>query len=73
MESAPRRAEEEVDPDDARALSRATGGGPSDTPDAVNTTGIGESGTFVGRVAGQDVGYAGETGAKRRQAAQQDG
>ena len=67
-----RPSEEDVDPDDAQALSRATGGGPSEEPDAASTTGTGESSTFVGRVAGQDVGYAGETGAERRQAAQQE-
>ena len=67
-----RPSEEDVDPDDAQALSRATGGGPSEEPDAASTTGTGESATFVGRVAGQDVGYAGETGAERRQAAQQE-
>jgi hypothetical protein len=60
--------EPDVDRDDAEALTRATGGGPSDEPDAGATTGTGESGTFVGRVAGQDVGYAGETGAERRAA-----
>jgi hypothetical protein len=63
--------EDDVDADDAQALSRATGGGPSDDPDAGSTTGSGESGTFVGRTAGQDVGYAEETGAERR-AAQED-
>jgi hypothetical protein len=68
----PRPSEEDVDPDDAQALSRATGGGPSDEPDADSTTGTGESDTFVGRVAGQDTGYAGETGAERRQAGQQE-
>jgi hypothetical protein len=67
----PRPGEDDVDQDDAQALSRATGGGPSDEPDARSTTGTGESDEFVGRVAGQDVGYAGETGAERR-AAQQD-
>jgi hypothetical protein len=69
--SGPRPHEDDVDPDDAQALSRATGGGPSDEPDAGSTTGTGASDEFVGRVAGQDVGYAGETGAERR-AAQQD-
>jgi len=68
----PRPAEEDVEPDDAQALSRATGGSESDAPDAGSTTGTGESETFVGRVAGQDVGYAGETGAERRAAAQED-
>jgi hypothetical protein len=62
----PRPGEEDVDRDSAQALSRATGGAESDAPDATATTGTGESGTSVGRVAGQDVGYAGETGAERR-------
>jgi hypothetical protein len=66
MPADPRPGEEDVDRDDAQALSRATGGGPSDAPDAEGTTGTGESDDFVGRVAGQDVGYAGETGAERR-------
>ena len=66
----PRESDVDRD-DDAQALSRATGGGPSDEPDAGATTGTGESGTFVGRVAGQDVGYAEETGAERRAAAQE--
>ena len=72
MDSDPRPHEEDVDPDDAQALSRATGGGDSDAPDAPSTTGTGESDTFVGRVSGQDVGYAEKTGAERR-AAEQDG
>jgi hypothetical protein len=55
----------------AQALSRPIGGGDSDDPDAASTTGTGRSGEFVGRVSGQDVGYAGETGAERRQAAQE--
>ena len=54
----PRPGEDDVDRDDA--------------PDAPATTGTGESSTFVGRVAGQDVGDAGETGAECRAAAQQD-
>ena len=72
MQHDPRPGEEDVDRDDGQALSRATGGGESDEPDAVATTGTGDSDEFVGRVAGQDVGYAGETGAERRAAAQQD-
>ncbi len=71
MEPDPRPGEGDVARDDGQALSRATGGGPTDQPDAVGTTGTGESDEFVGRVAGQDVGYAGETGAERRAAAQQ--
>jgi hypothetical protein len=68
--SDPRPGEEDVDRDDGQALSRATGGGDGDAPDAASTTGTGESEEFVGRVAGQDVGYAGETGAERREAAE---
>jgi hypothetical protein len=64
--------EDDVDRDDAQALSRATGGGPSDEPDARSTTGTGDSDEFVGRVAGQDVGYAEETGAERRAAAAEE-
>ena len=72
MQPDPRPGEDDVDRDDAEALTRATGGGESDAPDANSTTGTGESEEFVGRVAGQDVGYAGETGAERRAAAQQE-
>jgi hypothetical protein len=72
MERDPRPGEEDVDRDDAQALTRATGGGDSDAPDAGTTTGTGGSGSFVGRVSGQDVGYAEETGAERRAAAQED-
>jgi hypothetical protein len=72
MPADPRPGEGDVEPDDAQALSRATGGCPSDEPDAASTTGTGESETFVGRVAGQDVGYAEETGAERRAAEQDD-
>ena len=72
MEPDPRPGEDDVDRDDAQALTRAAGGGGSDEPDASSTTGTGGSGEFVGRVAGQDVGYAEETGAERRAAAQQD-
>ena len=70
MDTDPRPGEEDVDRDDGQGLSRATGGGPGEEPDAEGTTGTGTSGTAVGRVAGQDVGYAGETGAERR--AEQD-
>ena len=71
MEPDPRPGEDDVDRDDAQALTRATGGGASDEPDASSTTGTGESDEFVGRVAGQDVGYAEETGAERRAAVEQ--
>ncbi|MEX5716978.1 hypothetical protein [Geodermatophilus maliterrae] len=72
MQYEPRPGEDDVERDDAQALSRATGGGPGEGPDADGTTGTGDSETFVGRVAGQDVGYAEETGAERRAAAQED-
>lgn len=64
----PRPGEEDVDQDDGQALSRATGGvEDAEHPDQGSTTGTTPSGSFVGRVAGQDVGYAGETGAERRE------
>lgn len=69
MQSDPRPGEGDVGRDDGQALSRATGGVAGEGPDADGTTGTGVSETFVGRVAGQDVGYAGETGAERRAAA----
>jgi hypothetical protein len=72
MVADPRPHEEDVDPDDAQALSRATGGGDDDAADAATTTGTGQSETFVGRAAGQDVGYAEETGAERRAAEQRE-
>ena len=71
MDTDPRPGEDDVDRDDAQALTRATGGG-GDERDAPSTTGTGEPAEFVGRVAGQDGGYADETGAERRPAAQQD-
>ena len=64
----PRPHEDDVDPDDGEALSRATGGVDADHADEGSTTGTGESETFVGRVAGQDVGYAEEQGGERRAA-----
>jgi hypothetical protein len=58
--------EDDVDSDDKLANSRATGGGPDEGGDAGTTTGTGDSEEFVGRAAGQDEGYAGETGAEAR-------
>jgi hypothetical protein len=61
------QTEGDVDRDDAEALTRATGGVDDGAAgDADSTTGTGPSETFVGRDAGQDEGYAGETGAERR-------
>jgi len=62
--------EDDVDSDDKLANSRATGGDPTEAGDAGSTTGTGHSEEFVGRTAGQDEGYAGETGAEARAQAQ---
>jgi hypothetical protein len=72
FEKDPRPGEDDVDRDDGQALSRATGGVEDpDAPDQGSTTGTTPSGEFVGRVAGQDVGYAEEQGAERRAKEQQ--
>jgi len=69
MERDPRPGEEDTDRDDGQALSRATGGVPdAEAPDQGSTTGTTPSDEFVGRVAGQDVGYAEEQGGERRAA-----
>lgn len=58
---------EDVAGDPALASNRATGGEHVElTGDRGSVTGTGRTGEFVGRVAGDDVGYAGETGAERR-------
>jgi hypothetical protein len=73
MATDPRPGEDDTQRDDDQALSRATGGVPDpEQPDQGSTTGTTESGEFVGRVAGQDVGYAGETGAEKRAAYEQE-
>ena len=58
--------EDDVDTDDALANSRPTGGGDSEEGDSGTTTGTGHSEEFVGRAAGQDLGYEEETGAEAR-------
>jgi len=59
--------EQDVPVDERTAASRATGGDTDETGgDSESTTGTGESGEFVGRVSGQDEGYAGLTGAEAR-------
>ena len=58
---------EDVAPDPGLASSRATGGEHRHLGgDRGSITGTGETGEFVGQVAGDDLGYAGETGAERR-------
>lgn len=65
--------ERDVEPDEAVAASRETGGLPNpEYPDQHTTTGTTPNEDFVGRVAGQDVGYAEETGAERRAEASRD-
>jgi hypothetical protein len=60
-------AEEDAPADTGVTHSRDTGGVPNpDQPDQTSTTGTTPDGEHVGRVAGQDVGYAGETGAEAR-------
>jgi hypothetical protein len=61
--------EPDVAVDPQVAGSRATGGGAGDGADSATTTGTGRSETFVGRVAGEDLGYIGDTGAERRASA----
>jgi hypothetical protein len=71
-------SEPDVEVDPRLARTRETGGVPADHPadaaegDAGSTTGTGESDEFVGRVAGRDLGYAGQTGAEARAEAASD-
>jgi hypothetical protein len=64
--------ESDVPADPHVARTRETGGAPGGQPDdrsegdAPATTGTGTGEEFVGRVAGRDLGYAGETGAEAR-------
>jgi hypothetical protein len=70
----PRPGEQDVERDDAQALSRPTGGVEDDAePDQGSSTGTTPNEEVVGRAGGQDVGYAGETGAERRAAWEADG
>jgi hypothetical protein len=68
-------SEPDVAVDAHLARTRETGGlrdgHPADATegDAETTTGTDDSDEFVGRTAGQDLGYAGETGAEARAAA----
>lgn len=52
--------------DAAPAASRAVGGRHDDLAGCGSTTGTGRTGKFVGRISGDDLSYAGETGADRR-------
>lgn len=50
------------------SMEDSAAGAVEDTGDVASTTGdeVPDTDDYVGRVAGQDVGYAGETGAERR-------
>lgn len=62
-----RKTEQDVPADTGVAHTRETGGVENpEQPDQTSTTGTTPSEMFVGRVAGQDVGYAGQTGAEAR-------
>jgi hypothetical protein len=61
------KGEDDVAADPQLAASRATGGtDDQNEPDQASTTGTSDTPEYVGRIAGDDVGYAGETGAERR-------
>jgi hypothetical protein len=62
-------SESDVASDPHLARTREAGGVDRDSKessDGPSTTGTDENEEFVGRVAGQDAGYAGETGAEAR-------
>lgn len=60
------RPAEDVQSDAHTACTRETGGADRDDADSAATTGTGRTEGYVGRVAGQDEGFAGETGAEVR-------
>ena len=61
------KSEPDTEADPHVAGSRDTGGVEDDSdPNQGSTTSTTPDGEYVGRIAGDDVGYAGETGAERR-------
>jgi hypothetical protein len=67
------KGEADVAADPQVANSRRTGGEADESaPDQASTTGTSPTPEYVGRIAGDDVGYAGETGAERRAEADRD-
>lgn len=67
------QGEDDVADDSHVAGSRAVGGADQpDADDAASTTATSDTDEYVGRVAGDDVGYAGETGAEARAEADSD-
>lgn len=68
-----RKPESDAPADPAVARSRETGGEHNPGyPDQHTTTGTTPSGSFVGRVTGEDAGAAEESGAERRAAARRE-
>ena len=64
-------SEQDVGQDPGVASSRPGGGGHDEHPgDSGSVTGTGDTDVFVGRAAGLDEGYAGETGAEARREAE---
>jgi hypothetical protein len=67
-------SESEAGHDPRTAASRVAGGEHAEHEgDQGSVTGTGDTDTFVGRAAGRDLGYAGETGAEARREAQREG
>jgi hypothetical protein len=65
--TAAQHSESDVGHDPGVASSRPAGGGHAGHPgDSGSVTGTGETDVFVGRAAGLDEGFAGETGAEAR-------
>ena len=60
------KAEADTESDDAVATSRVTGGTDKADPNQASTTSTSKDEEYVGRVAGDDIGYEEETGAERR-------
>lgn len=61
------KAESDTEADPARVDSRDTGGVPDPAKsDQASTTGTSPDDEYVGRVSGDEPGYAEETGAERR-------
>jgi hypothetical protein len=61
------KTESDVDSDEQVAVSRDTGGvNEPQSPDQASTTGTTPSPEYVGRIAGDDPGDVGESGAERR-------
>lgn len=66
-------SESDAGHDPRTATSRVTGGVHTEhRGDQGSVTGTGETDEFVGRAAGHDLGYAGETGAEARREAEQE-